>query len=147
MLLYLLRGKKTLGPRMGSLQCFTLMLHFLASGGLTRTGPLALPPLDDEPLVEAVGHSHGNTVLNAWGYPAGLPLPPAELLAFGQHFEVALVDPATRLNWLASVSASGAAEVAREAAASVAWLQVHTYDYYFKNKILRKETVIKCVLA
>jgi hypothetical protein len=62
--------------------------------------------------------------LNAWGYPAGLPLGAAELLSFGQHFEVTLVDPATRLNWLSSVSASGAAEVAREAAASVAWLQV-----------------------
>jgi hypothetical protein len=127
-LLYLLRGKQTLGPRMGSLQCFTLLLHFLAAGGLTRHGPLALPPLDDEPLEAAAAAAGGGgghkEPLNAWGYPAGLPLGAVELLSFGQHFEVTLVDPATRLNWLSSVSASGAAEVAREAAASVAWLQV-----------------------
>ena len=138
-LLYLFRAKKTIGPRMGSLQCFTLLLHFLASSGLTRNGPLVFPPMDeddddddeddDDDDDESERKRGGNqkqkkTKLNPWGYPVGVAMSPEELVTYSAHFEVSLVDPVTRLNWLSSVSGSGAAEVAREAAASVAWLQV-----------------------
>ena len=130
---------------MGSLQCFTLLLHFLASSGLTRNGPLAFPPMDDEDDEdddddgeddEDDDDRRGDSSkgqrkekkqkLNAWGFPAGVPILPEELATYSAHFEVSLVDPVTRLNWLSSVSGSGAAEMAREAAASVAWLQVIT---------------------
>ena len=120
-LLYLLRGKKALSARMEPLQVFTLLLNFLAGGGLTR-GTLVLPPLgddndDDDDDDDGSGSGSGGDSdeggdmgataatkkkkaegrFNAWGYPAGKPLTPAELADFGHHYEVRLLCLLSRL--------------------------------------------------
>jgi len=155
---------------MDGLQIFSVLLNFLSGGGLTKHGPLSLPPLDDDPVddeddedddddeedehddeedravkrnARATAKAKAAPRLNAWGYPSGQPLSAAELEAFGRHFEVSLVDPATRLNLLATVSRAGAAECAREAAASVAWLKVRRTGEGGKGEVSSEHQAIE----